>query len=82
VNSRKYVNHNSADVWSYDPATATSRYERHSLSQNSGDPIVHDGLLYWPFEDSRFSPGRRCDDVRWQAVPCGKDGALAAFRLN
>jgi len=32
VNSRKYVNHNSADVWSYDPATGEARYERHLLS--------------------------------------------------
>ena len=45
VNSRKYVNHNSTDVWSYDPATGGARYERHLLSQDAGDPVIHDGLL-------------------------------------
>lgn len=78
VNSLKYVNHNSADVWSYDPATGRSRYERHLLSQDAGDPIVHDGLLYWPFEDSRFSPGRgefmvtNGRDWRWGLLPEGR----------
>lgn len=78
VNSRKYVNHNSADIWSYDPATGTSRYERHLLSQDAGDPAVHDGLLYWPFEDSRFSPGRgefmitNGRDWRWGLLPQGR----------
>ena len=78
VNSRKYVNHNSADVWSYDPATGRSRYERHLLSQDAGDPIVHDRLLYWPFEDSRFSPGRgefmvtNGRDWRWGLLPEGR----------
>lgn len=94
VNSRKYVNHNSADVWSYDPETGKSRYERHLLSQDAGDPIVHNGLLYWPFEDSRFSPGRgefmvtNGRDWRWGLLPEGRafhvhamtssDGALYA----
>jgi hypothetical protein len=72
------VNHNSADVWSYDPATGRSRYERHLLSQDAGDPIVHDRLLYWPFEDSRFSPGRgefmvtNGRDWRWGLLPEGR----------
>ena len=78
VNSRKYVNHNSADIWSYDPATGNARYERHLLSQDAGDPVVHDGLLYWPFEDSRFSPGRgefmvtNGRDWRWGLLPEGR----------
>lgn len=78
VNSRKYVNHNSADIWSYDPATGKTRYERHLLSQDAGDPVVHDGLLYWPFEDSRFSPGRgefmvtNGRDWRWGLLPQGR----------
>jgi hypothetical protein len=78
VNSRKYVNHNSTDVWSYDPATGGARYERHLLSQDAGDPVIHDGLLYWPFEDSRFSPGRgefmvtNGRDWRWGLLPEGR----------
>ena len=32
VNSRKYVNHNSTDIWSYDPAMGKAGYERHLLS--------------------------------------------------
>lgn len=78
VNSRKYVNHNSADIWSYDPVTGKARYERHLLSQDAGDPVIHDGLLYWPFEDSRFSPGRgefavtNGDAWRWGLLPQGR----------
>ena len=58
VNSVKFVNHNSADVYSYDPSTGTAHYEQHLFSQDAGDPVVADGLLYWPFEDSRMSLGR------------------------
>lgn len=78
VNSRKYLNHNSADIWSYDPATGKARYERHLFSQDAGDPVVHDGLLYWPFEDSRFSAGRgefmvtNGRDWRWGLIPDGR----------
>jgi hypothetical protein len=78
VNSRKYVNHNSADIWSYDPASGKARYERHLLSQDAGDPVIHKGLLYWPFEDSRFSPGRGEFAVtngkawRWGLLPEGR----------
>lgn len=57
ANSVKGRNHNSADLYSYDPTTGESRYERHLFSQDAGDPLVADGLLYWPFEDSRFSLG-------------------------
>ena len=70
ANSRKFVNHNSADLYSFDPATGTSRYERHLFSQDVGDPAIVGGLLYWPFEDSRWSPGRGefaiTDGERWR----------------
>jgi len=70
VNSVKFRNHNSADVYSYDPVGEETRYERHLFSQDAGDPMVADGILYWPFEDSRFSAGRGeyalTDGLRWQ----------------
>ena len=77
VNSVKFVNHNSADVYSYDPATGQARYERHLFSQDAGDPVVSDGLLYWPFEDPRVSLGRGEFMVtngniwRWHMLPQG-----------
>ena len=55
ANSVTGINHNSADIYSYDPTTQTTRYERHLFSQAVGTPVVADGLLYWPFEDPRFS---------------------------
>jgi hypothetical protein len=58
VNSVKFVNHNSADIYSYDPKTTKTRFERSLFSQDAGDPVVAGGLLYWPFEDPRFSAGR------------------------
>lgn len=58
ANSVKFVNHNSADLYSFDPATGRHRYEKQLFSQDAGDPVVANGLLYWPFEDSRFSPGQ------------------------
>lgn len=57
ANSVKGRNHNSADLWSLDSETGDVRYERHLYSQDAGVPLVHRGLLYWPFEDSRFSFG-------------------------
>ncbi len=57
ANSVKGINHNSADLWSLDPRTRQVRYERHLFSQDVGDPVIHNGLLYWPFEDSRTSLG-------------------------
>lgn len=57
ANSVKGRNHNSADVYSYDPATGRLRYERHLFSQDAGQPVVAGGLLYWPFEDARTSVG-------------------------
>jgi hypothetical protein len=57
VTSVRLKNHPSADLYSYDPAEGTARYERHLFSQDSGRPTVHRGLLYWPSEDTRFSVG-------------------------
>lgn len=57
VNSVKGRNHNSADLYSYDPFSQTLRYERHLFSQDAGDPTIHAGRLYWPLEDDRFSLG-------------------------
>ena len=77
VNSIKFVNHNSADIYSYDPRTGDARYERHLFSQDAGDPVVAQGLLYWPFEDPRVSLGRGEFMVtnghtwRWHMLPRG-----------
>ncbi len=57
ANSVKGRNHNSADIYSYAPATGKLRFERHLFSQDAGDPLVANGLLYWPFEDARVSLG-------------------------
>ncbi len=69
VNSVLFVNHNSADIYSFDPKTGVVRYEAHLLSQGAGQPAVADGLLYWPFEDARSSVGRGefmvTDGRRW-----------------
>jgi hypothetical protein len=78
VNSVKFVNHNSADLYSYDPATGRTRYEKHLFSQDAGDPVVADGLLYWPYEDSRFSPGHgefmatNGKGWVWRVIPAGR----------
>lgn len=55
VNSDPYVNHNAADIYSYDPGHGDLRYEAALFSQGAGDPVVFDGRLFWPFEDPRFS---------------------------
>ncbi|MEM7171339.1 MAG: hypothetical protein AAF530_14295 [Pseudomonadota bacterium] len=57
VNSVKGRNHNSADVYSYDPVTGEMAYERHLFSQDGGRPTIHDGWLFWPYEDARVSLG-------------------------
>ncbi len=78
VNSVKFVDHNSADVYSYDPSHGTTRYEVHLFSQDAGDPVVTRGLLYWPFEDPRFSTGRGEYLVtngrtwQWRILPAGQ----------
>lgn len=55
--SVKYRNHNSSDIWSFDPQTGDKRLERNLFSQDAGTPIVYDGLLYWPHEDALLAGG-------------------------
>lgn len=72
VNSQIFVNHNAADIYSYDlngpqaggragPQAGgranhrTLRFEHRLFSQDTGTPALIDGLMYWPFEDPRFS---------------------------
>ena len=57
VNSVKGRNHNSADLYSFDPGSNKFAYERHLFSQDAGDPVIHAGHLFWPMEDYRFSLG-------------------------
>ena len=78
ANSVKWENHNSADIYSYDPATGDLRYERHLFSQDAGRPAILDGLLYWPFEDNRFSNGwgqfmiTNGTDWQFRTIPTGQ----------
>lgn len=53
----KGVDHNSADIWSFDPAAQDLRFKRYLFSQDVGHPVVHKGLLYWPHEDMRIGLG-------------------------
>ena len=75
--SVKGIDHNSADLWSLDPATGAVRYERFLFSQDAGHPVVHDGLLYWPHEDMRIDLGTgvvsATDGENWRElfVPVG-----------
>lgn len=55
VNSQIFINHNAADVYSYHPGEGTLRFEQRLFSQDAGIPAIIDGLLYWPYEDPRFS---------------------------
>jgi hypothetical protein len=77
ANAVKYKDHNSADVYSFDPATGKTRYERHLFSQDVGRPAEAFGLLYWPFEDSRTSMGAAEYMVtngsawQWRRIPTG-----------
>ncbi|MEP3464941.1 MAG: sialidase family protein, partial [Parasphingorhabdus sp.] len=63
ANSVKGRNHNSADIWSFNPNTSEVRYERHLYSQDAGHPLVYNGLLYWPFEDALQSAGNGIVEV-------------------
>ncbi len=78
VNGVKWRNHNSADLYSYDPATGAVRYERHLFSQDGGRPVVSGGRLFLPFEDARFSLGWGhflvTDGERWElgTIPGGQ----------
>ena len=55
--SVKYRNHNSSDIWSFDPQTGDKRLERNLFSQDAGEPLVYNGLLYWPHEDALLAAG-------------------------
>ena len=70
VGSKLYVNHNSADVYRYDPRRDAMRYETHLFSQDAGKPAIFRGLLFYPAEDSRFSAGVGeyyvTDGVEWE----------------
>lgn len=57
VNSVKGRNHNAADLYSLDPWRGALRPERQLFSQDAGAPSVAGGLLYWPYEDARWSLG-------------------------
>uniref|UniRef100_UPI003A8F6469 hypothetical protein n=1 Tax=Minwuia sp. TaxID=2493630 RepID=UPI003A8F6469 len=57
ANANRWPEHNSADIWSMRPDGSGLRMERRLFSQDVGEPAVHDGLLYWPFEDPRVSLG-------------------------
>ena len=78
INSVKFVDHNSADIYSYNPANGETRYERHLFSQDGGQPALANGLLYWPFEDSRSSTGHgeymvtNGRDWQWRILPDGE----------
>jgi hypothetical protein len=77
ANSEVFRNHNAADIYSYDPATGAVRYERALFSQGAGRPLVAGRLLYWPFEDPRFSSDRaefavtNGTDWAWRVLPEG-----------
>ena len=78
ANSVAFANHNSADIYSYAPDTGETRYEHHLFSQSVGQPLVADGLLYWPFEDPRFSADlgeymvTNGEAWQWHILPQGK----------
>ncbi|HEV8642777.1 MAG TPA: hypothetical protein VGV13_16940 [Methylomirabilota bacterium] len=88
VNSVKLADHNSADVWSYDPAAGEARYERHLFSQDAGDPAVAGGLLYWPFANGRFSTGHgeylvtNGREWQWCVLPAGEVFHVHAMAAN
>ncbi|MEA5462589.1 hypothetical protein [Leptothoe sp. PORK10 BA2] len=78
ANSVFFNNHNSADIYSYGPVTGDTRLEQHLFSQGAGHPVVADGLLYWPFEDPRFSADlgeymvTNGDQWQWHILPQGE----------
>ncbi len=90
ANSKRYPDHNSADLYSLGPATGELRFERHLFSQDVGQPVVAGGLLYWPYEDPRASVGwghiAVTDGARWKlrVMPGGPPmfhvHAMAALR--
>jgi hypothetical protein len=57
ANANRWPDHNSADIWSMQQDGSNLRRERRLFSQDVGEPVVHQGLLYWPYEDPRVSLG-------------------------
>jgi len=88
ANSEKFINHNSADIYSYAPGEPAPRYERHLFSQDVGDPLVAGGLLFWPFEDARFSTAHGEFMVtngrawRWRILPAAEVFHIHALIAN
>ncbi|HSJ95814.1 MAG TPA: PQQ-binding-like beta-propeller repeat protein, partial [Myxococcota bacterium] len=72
ANSDRTRDCSCADLYSFDPAAGAIVYERHLFSQSVGRPIVHGGLLYWPYEDSRWNLGVAhvgvTDGERWRLL--------------
>ena len=77
VHSNPYKDTNIANITSYDPQADATRFERSLFSQDSGKPVIHNDLLYWPYEDSRRSAGAgeyavtNGTDWRWQVMQSG-----------
>ncbi|NQV98567.1 MAG: hypothetical protein HQ483_02620 [Rhodospirillales bacterium] len=73
----KGANHNSADIWSYDPAQSKLQFERYLFSQDTGAPVVHKALLFWPHEDMRVGLGAGVisvtNDRDWQNLSVPSD---------
>lgn len=70
VNSDPFADVNAADVYRYDPAQRTVRYQRGLFSQHAGAPAVFRGRLFWPFEDPRSNAAvgefAVTDGTRWR----------------
>lgn len=88
ANSVTGINHNSADLYSYNPQTHQTRYEQHLFSQGAGQPAVSQGLLYWPFEDPRFSADvgeymvTNGEQWQWRVMPEGEAFHTHAIAAN
>jgi len=86
VNSQPYEDNNAADIYSYSPDEASVRYERSLFTQDAGNPIVHNGLLYWPFEDPRRSAGTGefavTDGANWQWQSMQSGSVMHVHAMN
>lgn len=78
VNSNPYENFNAADIYRYEPASGKLTYERGLASQDAGRPVVHDGRMFWPYEDPRSNSGlgeyevTNGKDWRWHSFTEGE----------
>ncbi|HIC81257.1 MAG TPA: hypothetical protein EYP07_09875 [Kiloniellaceae bacterium] len=85
ANSVKGVNHNAADLYTFDPATGALRFERALFSQDAGDPVVAAGRLFWPLEDPRSSVGwgevTVTDGTLWRRLPVPSAQAFHAHAM-